>query len=244
MSTPDIPPHDPPGTDPAAGSSAGAQPDPQPDAQPPRRPGTYGEIAPGVPRYGQYAPEGWRPPGQQSAPVPPAPYQPPFQPPGASHPGQWTRPAPGQPPARVRLAARLITIAGVLQAVSTVVLVFSMFAPAAQSVLREAFKAAAAGDPQLEAALTDPALLTSVLVIATALSLVGAVLYFWMATSIRRGRNWARIVSTVLAAISLIALLQPNFLAVIQIGLGVVGVAMLYRSPAKEYFTRPTPPRY
>ncbi len=233
---------------------------PQERPTPGPRPGHYGEIAPGVPRYGQYAPEGWVPPSSADAPnkpghdagtsqgLPPAAAYPGYGGPGYNGTGlphRGTGPVPpGQhlaAPRPVAVASRLVMAAGTLQALSGVLLLFVLFLPAARTTLIDALKSALPSDPSYDSVLADQAAITGLLVAATVLSLIAAVVYFWLAVKIRRGAGWARTTALVLAIVSLLALTQPNIFTIVQVGLGIVAVIILYRSPAKEYFARRVP---
>ncbi|MFQ4150152.1 hypothetical protein AAGW05_15925 [Arthrobacter sp. LAPM80] len=218
----------------------------EPQEQPTPLPGSYGEIAPGVPRYGQYAPEGWDPPqdvkdaqnaNTPASALPPSPSYPGFGGAQAGGPGMAGAPLERvAAPRQVSLAARLIQLAGVLQTISAVVLLFVLFVPSVKAVMLDAFRTAMAGNPALAEAYSDPALINTALYLAFVLSLAMAVVYFWLAYKIRRGANWARTTALVLACLSLFLLAQPSPLAIVQIGLGAVAVLMLFRSPAKEFF--------
>lgn len=210
-------------------------------------PGSYGEIAPGVPRYGQYAPAGWEPP-QDVKDAQAANARPPALAPAASYPG-FQGAAPGVPfgsggaplehlaaPKQVSVAVRLIKLAGIIQAVSAVALIFVMFVPAAKSVMIEALQTAMADNPAFTELYADTALINTVVYLAFVLSAAMSAVYFWLAAKIRRGANWARTTALVLACISLLALLQASPLSILQVGLGVVAVIILFRSPAKEFF--------
>lgn len=221
---------------------------PQEPAQP--VPGSYGEIAPGVPRYGQYAPAGWEPPQDvkdaQAANNPPSALAPaaaypgfqgaasgvPGGPAGAAHASLDQLAAPKQ----VSLAVRLIKLAGIMQAVSALALIFVMFVPAGKAIMVEALNTAMADNPAFTELSADPALINTVVYMAFVLSVALAVVYFWLAAKIRRGANWARTTALVLACVSLLALLQASPLSILQVGLGVVAVIILFRSPAKEFF--------
>lgn len=217
------------------------------------RRGSYGEIAPGVPRYGQYAPEGWVSPASLGSPDagsslarPAASTYPGFAGSNGPNTGLPHR-GPGPLPPGVHFAAprpvvwasRLIMAAGALQLVSALLLMAVLFLPTARTTVVDALKSAMPSDPSYAQLLSEPAFVTSVLVIAAIVSLLGAVIYFGLAAKIRKGANWARITALVLAAVSLLGLVQPNYLAILQIGLGVIAVAILFRSPAKEYFAGP-----
>lgn len=230
-------------------------PDEEPQERPTPGPGHYGEISPGVPRYGQYAPQGWVPP---SSDVPADPTQPPAaasypgfggqQPPVPGSPGPMPHRGagpipPGQhlaPPARVILACRLILAAGVLQALSGILLVVLLVMPSGQALFTDAIKTAGANNPELATALNDPSLLTTALILAAIISVVAAATYFWLAAAIRKGHGWARTTALVLAALSLLLLSQPNVFGIVQVLLGIVAVVLLFQSPAKEYFIKPS----
>ncbi|MFC8304451.1 hypothetical protein ACFUCV_12300 [Specibacter sp. NPDC057265] len=214
-----------------------------PGEESPERPAidsSYGEIAPGVPRYGQYAPAGWEPPqeiqdAQKAAlagrNIAPAPSYPGF---GGGQPGTSTMPA--AIPGKVLTGARLIMLAGVIQAMSVIALLAVLFVPTLKASVIEVLQSSMAATPAMADAYADPALVNAALVVAFVISLAMAVVYFWLARAIRRGAGWARTTALVLGILSITFLVQPNPLAIAQILLGLVGVFLLYRSPAKEFF--------
>ncbi len=206
--------------------------------RPPAAPGNYGEISPGVPRYGQYAPAGWEPPQEvkdaQKASLSnmsPASAYPGF---GGATPNASA--APLGAPAKVLVAARLIMLAGVIQAMSVVALLAVLVVPTLKASVLEVLQSSMAGTPAVAEAYSDPALVNAALFIALVISLAMAVTYFWLARAIRRGATWARTTALILGIMSFAFLVQPNLLAIAQIVLGLVGVFLLYRSPAKEFF--------
>ena len=206
--------------------------------RPAAAPGNYGEVSPGVPRYGQYAPAGWEPPQEvkdaQKASLS-------NMPPANSYPGFGgaTPSGPVQPlgvPRNVMVAARLIMLAGVIQALSVVALVAVLVVPALKASVIEVLQSSMASTPAVTDAYSDPALVNAALFIALVISVAMTVTYFWLARAIRRGASWARTTALVLGIMSFAFLVQPNVLAIAQIVLGLVGVFLLYRSPAKEFF--------
>lgn len=215
----------------------------EPQERPTPRAGSYGEIAPGVPRYGEYAPAGWEPPQDvkdaQAANTPPAPL-----PPAAAYPGyqgaQQVVPLVAgphlAPPKPLLVAVRLMQLAGVLQLLSTLAVVLVLFVPSLRDVAVNTIQAATSGDPTLAGFYADPAMMNTLLYTAFVLSVLGSIAYFYLAKKIRGGANWARITALVLACFSLLALGQPNVLAIVQISLGVIAVILLFRSPSKDYF--------
>ena len=215
----------------------------EPQERPTPLPGSYGEIAPGVPRYGQYAPAGWEPPQEvkdaqnASRPtqnIPPAVSYPGF---GGAQAGTSSGPLPHlAPPSQVSTAVRLITLAGIMQALSVVALMVVLLVPAAKAAVLQVLLDAMAGTPGVEELYSDPTVVNTVLFLALVLSLAMAVTYFWLAREIRRGSGWARTTALVLGGLSLVFLAQANPLVIVQVALGLVGVFLLYRTPAKEFF--------
>ncbi len=221
------------------------EPRPEPETGP--RSGHYGEVAPGVPRYGQYAPEGYRPPAQD--PVPGAPSGGPGvygqgqngQPgPAVGWPPAGTRGGPGAldgngariaPPRPVEIAFRLILLAGLIEAIVVVLGLVAFMTPAGQSTALQVLR---------DMGLEDQSLLQPLLITSLVLSAVGVGLYALIAFQIRKGRNWARITGAVFAALSLFSLLQPNVITIVQVVLGIIAEIILFRAPAKDYF-RPGP---
>jgi hypothetical protein len=68
-----------------------------------------------------------------------------------------------------------------------------------------------------------------------AMTAIGAGLYLLVAFKIRKGRNWARILGTVLAAFSLLGVLQMN-LGTPAILAGAAAMVLLYLPAAAPYF--------
>ena len=222
-------------------STPGEEPQEQTPPAPssPPIPGSYGEISPGVPRYGQYAPAGWELPqevkdAQAGANLPPALAYPgpPVSQSGIASPGG----AQLAPPARVRMACRLIVAAGIMQALSVLVLLVVLLVPAAKAPVLDVLQETLAASPELAAVYSDAALLDTILFLGFVLSIVMTASYFLLARAIRKGSNGARTTALVLALFSLLLLGQLNPVAIVQIVLGLVAVFLLYRSPAKEFF--------
>lgn len=202
------------------------EPRPEPETGP--RTGSYGEIAPGVPRFGQYAPEGYQPPAQSQAPAGRPPQGTPHGTspgtPGGVFPGEGSRVAP---PRQVEISFRLILLAGLIEAVVVVLGVVALMTPAGQSTARQVLQ---------DMGLEDQSLLQPLLIASLAISIVAVGLYALIAFQVRKGRNWARITGAVFAALSLFSLLQPNVITIVQVALGVIAEIILFRAPAKDYF--------
>lgn len=205
MSTP---PQDPGSQEPPSGGNP-------PAGQKPYGPGQFPEISPGVPRYGQYAPEGFIPPSQQAPAEQTVPQYRPFPP---------AEPMPKPP--LVQRAFIMIMGAGLLQLVSLVVSFFQI--PELRSILQQT----AAQFPEM----TD-SIVTAALVLSLVFNALFVALYVLIAVKIRAGRNWARIVGTVLAGLSLLLLFSGPF-AIVQVALGVFGIVYCWLAPSRDYFRR------
>ncbi|HEY4615913.1 MAG TPA: hypothetical protein VIG75_10655 [Citricoccus sp.] len=77
------------------------------------------------------------------------------------------------------------------------------------------------------------ALLEATRPVAIALTVVAAILYWVIATGIRRGSNVARIFGTIFAALSLPSLFGISF---VYAGLGIAGIVFAFLRPSNEYF--------
>ncbi len=216
----------------------------EPQERPASRPGSYGEIAPGVPRYGQYAPEGWQPPQEQpdtrsaSGQLPPASSYPGFKatPQGFSGGGPGAPDEHLAPPAKVLLASRLILAAGIMQALSVVALLVVLFVPSIKASVIDVLQSTFSSSPELATVYSDPSLVDTALFAAFVLSIAMTACYFWISRNVRKGAGWARTTSLVLAAISLLFLIPPNPLTVIQVLLGIIAVYLMYQGPGAAFF--------
>jgi hypothetical protein len=216
---------------------------PHDENQPQPRPGSYGEIAPGVPRYGQYAPEGFRPPqgpgpdahlrGPAGQPLPPGYAPPPGHPAGQAGSGPGGGRANGsgnpKPPRPVLVAFQLILLAAALEVFALAGAIYALVSPSGQNELRLALS---------EMGVADQGLLQPVLIIAVVFVALAVGVYVLIAFQIRKGRNWARITGAVLAGLSLLNLLQPTLPTLIQVSLGVVAIVLTFAPTASGYFKR------
>ncbi|UKA49063.1 hypothetical protein LFT48_16685 [Arthrobacter sp. FW305-123] len=236
MSNPPYPPSNPgdpnqPGTD---GSQPSAPQTPAPQ---------YGQ--PAAPQYGQPAAPQY---GQQSAPQygqQPSPYG---QPPAAPQYGQDTnwpsqQPGPTTVPPMVNYAFWMIIAAGVLSAISSLLL-----ATTGADVFIDMMNQQAAQQG------TDlpPESMEGMRGIMAVSAIVGAILslglYALVAFPVRKGKNWARILGTVFAAISVLGLTglfqfgpTYGFMQLIVILLGVAAIVMLYLPASAPYFRKAQP---
>jgi len=209
----------------------------------------YGQQYP--PGYGQQYPQGPQP-GQSHQGYPPAPdygQQQPYA--GGPGGGYGTMPGYGQPPGRpdrtppmdVIRAVQLMFARVIISVIATIITFSS--GDAIRDSIRES-------DPQLTPDEVDAAYNVG-LGVAIVLGLVFAVLYILLAMQVRKGKNWARIVTWVLAGIGvlggLLGLLGAGTglekgLSVVQLLIDAAIIVLLARKPANEYFAAMKDPRY
>jgi hypothetical protein len=256
MSNPPYPPSNPGDSD--QPQQPGAQPAPQygQQSQPPAAP-QYGQQSqpPAAPQYDQQS----QPPaapqyGQQSQP-PAAPQYgqpgaspygqaPQYGQPGASPYGQapqygqdtnWPsqQPGPSTVPQMVNTAFWLIVGAGAVWLISIILSLAAINDPSFRTMFTDQMAAGGADNVRFE---DVQGFIVAVMV---ALGVIGAGLYALVAINVRKGRNWARILGTVLAALSIFALL-PLSLASLASLLGIVAIVLLYLPASAPYF-RSTP---
>ena len=71
-------------------------------------------------------------------------------------------------------------------------------------------------------------------------ALIGAGLYALVAFNVRKGKNWARILGTVFAALSVFSLFPLGLNTLVGL-LGIAAIVMLYLPGAAPYFQKPQP---
>ncbi|MFJ7751410.1 hypothetical protein ACIQXM_15825 [Arthrobacter sp. NPDC097144] len=224
----------------------------QPDADEPR----YGQRLPQPqpPVYGQpdqpYTPYG-QPAAGPEGNQPTSPYGQPYgQPYGyqAAQPSGYAYPGPGNPvpakgpaPREVMTGFWLIVAAGILTFISTLVSTFSAADDPLAALTpeeRQMFE---------ENGVTDELFRSTFVTAGIILSVIALLVYILLAVLIRKGKNWARIVATVFAAISAVGLLATlvtglafssplNLLSTLGSLAGIAGVVMLYLMPSRPYF--------
>ena len=202
--------------------------------------------------YGQ--PYGQQPYGQQpygqpyGQPQSPYGYQAP-QPSGYAYPGSGN-PFPnakGPAPREVMTGFWLIIAAGIVTFLSTVITVFSTADDPLASLPPE--------DRRMmeDAGVTAELMRSSFVTVGVVMAVIALLIYVLLAVLIRKGKNWARIVATVFAAVSALGLLLSlvtglafsspmNLLNMLGSVAGIAGVVMLYRPASQPYFR--TQPRF
>ncbi|WP_026264589.1 hypothetical protein [Arthrobacter sp. 135MFCol5.1] len=263
MSTPPVPPpvpHDPPSGSDQPGSG---QPAEQPGAQQPRygqnapqygqNAPQYGQNAPdsqppAAPQYGQNAPQyGQNPPqyGQnppqygQNAPQAPGygqqqPYgqQPYGQSPYGQYPSEQPQPAESTGiPQLVNISFRMLIAAAVIFVISLLTGLTQLDDPAFRQAFDQQVKASDAGVTYDDI----KGVIAGTLVV---FAIIGAGLYLLVAFFVRKGKNWARILGTVLAALSVLGLFGVPSFATVGTVLGIAAIVLLYLPAAAPYFRK------
>ena len=264
MSIPPVPPSNPdspePGDQPAPRYGQNA---PQYGQQPPAAPQygqnapQYGQNAPSAPQYGQNAPQyGQQPPSapQYGQNAPQLPQYGQNQPGYGQNPQQFNQPGYGQSPYSqfpseqpqagggpavapklVNTAFWLIVAAGAMWVLSLLLAIGMVDSPEMREQFEEQM-AAAGGGADIRYEDIRGFLVGSIV----AFAVIGAGLYELVALNVRKGKNWARILGTVFAALSIFSL-WPLGLGTLAVLLGIAGIVMLYLPATSPYFTKRQP---
>jgi len=224
------------GSQPPAPQSPAAPQPPAPQYGQPAAP-QYGQQSPAAPQYGQPAAPQY---GQQASPY--------AQAPGAPQYGQDTnwpsqQPGPTTVPPLVNYAFWMIVAAGVISAISSLILATT----GADYMIALLNQQAAQSSTELPAESMEG--MRGVMAVSGIIgAIVGLGLYALVAFPVRKGKNWARILGTVFAAISVLGLTSLfqfgpvyGFLQLIVILLGVAAIVMLYLPASAPYFRKAQP---
>lgn len=184
-------------------------------------------------------------------PQPPSygPPTPPPPPPGADSglpsygqmasmpPAGYTPPPPPTRPASLDMAVKLMQAGGALAVLSllTVFLFRDSLREAAEQTVQE---------QGLDASQIDT-FVTIGIVTGVFFGLLGALLWFWMASANGKGKSWARITASVFYAISLVSFIfsmgQPQgmisrLLTILSLAIGTGAMVLMYRKESSEYY--------
>ncbi|OMH34450.1 hypothetical protein [Tersicoccus sp. Bi-70] len=223
------------GQQPTYGQSSHDQPDqgygqPSYGQQP-----TYGQGR--QPAYGQDGQQGY---GQQQYPA--YGHQQPYgqqnsyqQTPYQQDPNSWGAGSPSRPatmPREVNIGSWLIAAGGLLAMIYTAMQAAFIGSPQGQDYIERALQQTGQNTQGFSSAELASAA-QSVLLVGGVIALA---LYVLVVVFVRRGRNWARILGTVLAACSLLFFgINLGGLAMV---VGIVGVVMLWLRPARPWFRK------
>ncbi|HEY8702729.1 MAG TPA: hypothetical protein VIM08_17460 [Arthrobacter sp.] len=199
----------------------------------------YGQPTPPAPQYGQNAPQF----GQQTPPAPqygqnaPQFGQPYGQSPYAQYPSEQPQAAGTSGiPQLVNMSFWLLIGAGIIFVISTLMGTTQLDDPALRSSFEQTMKNSGGGT---DVSYDDiKGVIAGTLVV---LAIIGAALYALVAFFVRKGKNWARILGTVFAALSVLGLAQALSLATLGTLAGIAAIVLLYLPAAAPYFRKPQP---
>ncbi|MBP2264589.1 hypothetical protein J3A64_000053 [Pseudarthrobacter sp. PvP004] len=199
----------------------------------------YGQQSPAAPQYGQQSPAAPQY-GQQASPYGQAPVAPQYGQ-GTNWPSQ--QPGPTTIPPMVNYAFWMIVAAGLLSAISSLVLAFT----GADPIIDVMFQQAAQQNTEIPEGSAE-GIRAAIAVGAIIGAILSLGLYALVAFPVRKGKNWARILGTVFAALSVLGLTSlfqfgPTYgiLQLIVILLGVAAIVMLYLPASAPYFRKAQP---
>ena len=152
--------------------------------------------------------------------------------PYAQYPSEQSQGTSGMPKL-VNTAFWLIVASGVVWILSLLMALGTLDSPDMRNMFEEQMSASGA-DVSFED--IRGVLVGSILVFA----LISAGLYALVALNVRKGKNWARILGTVFAALSLFSIF-PLSLGTLAVLLGIAGIVMLYLPAASPYFSKQQP---
>jgi hypothetical protein len=176
-------------------------------------PPAYGQLGPNAPQYGQQGPN--------------APQY--GQSPYAQYPSGQPQ-APGPVPQLVNTSFWLIIAAGALWVVSMLVSLGTLDTPEVRDLFE---KQMAASGTSVDFESIKGFLIGTIVVFAV----ISAGLYALVAFNVRKGKNWARILGTVFAALSIFNIV-PLSLATLAALVGIAAIVLLYLPTTSPYFQK------
>ena len=192
-------------------------------------PPAYGQNSPQTPQYGQQTPPAYG----QNAPQAPQYGQSPYgQSPYAQYPSDQPQ-AQGAVPQLVNTSFWLIIAAGALWVISMLVSLGTLDTPAVRDMFEQQM---AASGTSVDFESIKGVLIGTIVVFAA----ISAGLYALVAFNVRKGKNWARIMGTVFAALSVFNII-PLSLATLAALVGIAAIVLLYLPAAAPYFQKRQP---
>lgn len=271
MSTPPVPPPAPQDPDSGNGQTGNDQAGTgQPGSQQPGSQPRYGQNAPqygqnapqygqsqpqygqnqppAAPQYGQNAPQYGSPYGQNAPQAPgygqgagqfgqsqygQSPYG---QSPYGQYPSEQPQPAGSNGiPQLVNISFWLLIASAVVFVVSMLVGLTQLDDPQFRKVFEQQMAAGGASGVTYE---DIKGVIAGTLIV---FAIIGAALYLLVAFFVRKGKNWARILGTVFAALSVLGLFGVPSFGTIGTILGIAAIVLLYLPAAAPYFRKQQP---
>ncbi|MHC6593105.1 hypothetical protein [Arthrobacter sp. C152] len=198
---------------------------------PPQYGQQYGQGAPqygqNPPQYGQNAPQyGQQPYGQ-------SPYN---QSPYGQYPSEQPQATGANGvPQLVNISFWLLIASGIIFVISVLTGLTQLDDPAFRQTFEQQVQSTGAGGVTYD---DIKSVIAGTLVV---FAIIGAGLYFLVAFFVRKGRNWARILGTVFAALSVLGLFGVPTFATLGTVLGIAAIVLLYLPAAAPYFRKQQP---
>ena len=203
----------------------------------------YGQNAPQQPQYGQNAPQYGQNPAQQQfgqnqfgqpqqgqSPYGQSPYG---QSPYSQYPSEL--PSSSSPvPQLVNISFYLLILSAVVALVNMLLIIPMLDNPEMRRQFEDQLTAQGQGEVPFE---DLKGIIVGMLVV---LALIGTGIYALVAFNVRKGRNWARILGTVFAALSLLFMF-PLSLFTLAGAAGIAAIVLLYLPGAAPYFSKQQP---
>ncbi|AXJ08488.1 Yip1 family protein [Arthrobacter sp. PM3] len=183
-------------------------------------PPVYGQQAPQYGQYGQQAPQ-YGQYGQQAPQYGQSPY--------AQYPSELPQ-AAGPVPQLVNTSFWLIVAAGAVWVISMLLSLGTLDTPAVRDLFEQQM---ATSGTQIDFDQLKGFLIGTIVVFAV----ISAGLYALVAFNVRKGKNWARILGTVFAALSVLNIV-PFSLATLAALLGIAAIVLLYLPASAPYFQK------
>ena len=190
----------------------------------------YGQNPPQLPQYGQNPPQYGQPQYNQQAPQSGQPGY--GQSPYAQFPSEQPQATSGMPKL-VNTAFWLIVASGAAWVLSLLMAIGTIDSPEMRAQFEEQMTA---GGADIRFEDIRGVLVGSIVVFAV----ISAGLYALVALNVRKGKNWARILGTVFAALSIFSIF-PLSLSTLAVLLGIAGIVMLYLPATSPYFAKRQP---
>lgn len=141
--------------------------------------------------------------------------------------------AVGEPPRTVNIAFWLYVVGAVLSVVSGIITIATI--GSTRDAALEQIRNSPNANGQNAQALVD-GIITAATIWAIVTLIFWAVVFVLFAYFMRRGANWARIVLTVLTALSLLNVLAGYGVGFLQFAATVVALVLIWLRPSSEYF--------
>ncbi|HEY8753452.1 MAG TPA: hypothetical protein VIM40_07385 [Arthrobacter sp.] len=202
----------------------------------------YGQNSPPpAPQYGQSAPQYGQNAPQYGQPTPPPYGQQPYgqtpygQSPYAQYPSEQPQ-ATGSKgvPQLVTISFWLVIASGVLFVISVIMGIGMLNDPQMRSTFNQAIRNSGSSGAQINFEDVKGALAGFLIVVA----IIGAGLYALVAFFVRKGKNWARILGTVFAALSILNLFGVPSLGTLGTLAGIAAIVLLYLPASAPYFRK------